>query len=92
MNNPSKKGRGQMFTYHDSTDSDVVIESNVNQIILPQHFCFSPQEFEEVKVRSIENVLQTFSEYLKKVLQTHAGLHMKSTMVKPLLTKDLYSK
>lgn len=56
MNNPFKMGYGQMFIYHDSADSDVVIENNLNQIILPQSFCFSFQESKEIKVQSIENV------------------------------------
>lgn len=56
MNDVFKKGYGQMFIYHDSTDADVVIESKMNQIVLPQRFCFSFQVSEEIKVRSIENV------------------------------------
>lgn len=56
MNNTFKKGYGQMFIYHDSTDADVVIESKMNQIVPPQRFCFSFQESEEIKVQSIENV------------------------------------
>lgn len=56
MNNPFKKGCGWIFFNHDSTDSDVVIKSNMNQIILPQSICSSFQESEEIKVWSIENV------------------------------------
>lgn len=56
MNTPSKKGYGKMFIYHDSTDSDVVTDSNVNQIILPQSFCLSFQESDESEDQSIENV------------------------------------
>lgn len=56
MNNPFKKGYGGIYIYHYSTDSDVVIKSNMNQIILPQSICSSFQESEEIKVWSIENV------------------------------------
>lgn len=30
MNHTFKKGYGQVFIYHDSTDSDVIIESKMN--------------------------------------------------------------
>lgn len=45
-----------MLVLCDSTDSDVVTDISVNQIISPQGFCFSFQDAEEIKVQLLEKV------------------------------------
>jgi len=45
-----------MLILHDSTDSDVVTDISVNQIISPKGCCFSFQDSEEIKVQSLEKV------------------------------------